>query len=442
MKCRHLTIRFVVLFLCVIATAISVNAQKQSDKDYRTKREQALRLFNQDKRLEALPLLEMLAQRNPDDEDVVIALAASLVSHAATLTDQQAAAGERMRAKGLLEKLGSNYPLAGNLLQLLREMPEKDNVQFSDNPAVEQAMRTGEAAFSRRDYDDALKNYSRTLELEPGNYAATLFIGNTFFKKNDYAKAEEWYQKAIQLDPNIETAYRYYAEMLARKGEMGKSRSMLIHAVVAEPYNRMVWRDLLTWASLNETKLNFKYAGLLSDPKLALTPEPAAAAQDASPFKVRLFKDRPRDLSDAWQAYQSVREDWKNSKFKQHFPHESVYRHSLTEETEALIVEVRALEQLKSDIETAELVTEDYSLRLLLQLHEAGVLEPYILLRLGDEDIAKDYAAYRTKHRDKLEEYVDKFVVPPATIKAQSLPAKEGSNAEKGSGISKSQIYK
>jgi hypothetical protein len=144
MKYHHLTIRFVVLFLCVITTVIAANAQtqsgqtqsdqRQSDRDYKTKREQALQLFNQDKRLEALPLLDVLVQRNPNDEDIVIALAASLVSHATTLTDQQAAAAERMRAKGLLEKLGSNYPLAGNLLQLLREMPETDQVQFSNNP--------------------------------------------------------------------------------------------------------------------------------------------------------------------------------------------------------------------------------------------------------------------------------------------------------------------
>ena len=68
--------------------------------------------------------------------------------------------------------------------------------------------------------------------------------------------------------------------------------------------------------------------------------------------------------------------------------------------------------------ETAELVMEDKSLLLLCRLYEAGVLEPYVLLRLGDEDIAKDYSAYRAKNRDKLEKYMDKFVVPPAPARA------------------------
>jgi len=290
-------------------------------------------------------------------------------------------------------------------------MPDGIATKFSDNPAADEAMRAREAAFSRREYDEAIRNYSKALELEPKNYAAVLFIGNTLFRKQEFAKADEWYEKAIQLDPNVETGYRYYADTLARQGDMAKSRSMLIRAAVAEPYNRMVWRDLMTWAALNDTRIHFKYAGLLSDPK----PIDPSAPKSEPLFEVKLFPQRPKDLSDAWRAYLSVRRDWKeHGKFKQHFPQEPGYRHSLAEETEALTAEAGVLETLRGDIETAELVLEDQSLLLLLKLHEAGLLEPYALFRLGDEGIAKDYAEYRSQHRNKLEEYMDKFVVPPA----------------------------
>jgi tetratricopeptide (TPR) repeat protein len=419
MKLRYLQARMVVLLL-VVASISSVLAQTQ-DPVHKTKREQALWLFDQDRRLEALPLLEELAQKNPNDEDIAVTLAASLVTHAAILTDKQAAASERLRAKSLLEKSGSNNTLAKNLLQVLNEMPDGVATQFSENPVVEQAMLAGEAAFSRRDYDEAIKNYSRALDLEPRNYAAVLFIGNTLFRKHDFAKAAEWYEKAIQLDPNIETAYRYYADMLGSRGDMAKARGMLIHAAVAEPYNRMVWRDLMTWAALNETRIDFRFAGVLSDPTLLQPPDSKSPGKSEPLFEVKLFPQRPKDLSDAWRAYQSVRADWKEGdKFKQHFPLEADYRHSLVEETEALTAEIRVLEKLKGDIETAELVTEDQSLLLLLKLHQAGVLEPYVLFRLGDEGIARDYAAYRLKNRAKLEEYMDKFVVPPAPATAHS----------------------
>ena len=411
MKLQSLQARIVVLLFCLVASVSSALAQTKRDPAYTNKREQALRLFNQDKRLEALPLLEELAQINPNDEDIAVCLAGSLVTHAATLTDRRAAAGERLRAKSILEKSGSNNTLAKNLLQLLREMPDGVDTQFSENPVVEQAMRAGEAAFSRRDYEEAIKSYSRALELEPRNYAAVLFIGNSFFRKREYARADEWYEKAIQLDPNIETGYRYYADTLARQGDMAKARHMLIQAAIAEPYNRMVWRDLMTWAALNDTRINFKFAGLSSDPR----PFDSDAPKSDPLFEVKLFPQRPKDLSDVWQAYLSVRSSWEeHGKFKQHFPQEPSYRHSLAEETEALAAEVRILETLRGDIETAELVLEDQSLLLLLKLHEAGVLEPYVLFRLGDEGIAKDYADCRSQHRDKLEEYMDKFVVPPA----------------------------
>ena len=46
--------------------------------------------------------------------------------------------------------------------------------------------------------------------------------------------------------------------------------------------------------------------------------------------------------------------------------------------------------------------------------YSVGLLESYVLFRVGDEGISRDYAAYRAKNRAKLEEYMDKFVVSPA----------------------------
>jgi tetratricopeptide (TPR) repeat protein len=421
MNFQLIQVHILVLLLGILAPQHSHQAQTKGEVAYHTQRKQAVELFDQGKRLEALPLLEELAQKNPKDEEVVVDLAASLIHHAATLTDQRAAASERLRAKSLLEKSGSTTTLAENLLQLLRAMPQSGDIQFSKNPAVEQAMLAGEAAFTQRNFDEAIKNYSRALEQEPGNYTAALFIGNTYYKKDDFARAGKWYEKAIQLDPNIETAYRYYAEMLVRAGEMAKSRSMLIHAAVAEPYNRIVWRDLRTWADINHSELNFVSAGVLSVPK-----DPK---QDELALDVKIFPERPKSIADAWQAYQSVHADWKeHGKFKRHFPQESEYRHSLAEETEALTAEAKALQTLRGDIGTAELVTDDPSLVLLLKLYQAGVLEPYVLFRLGDEGIARDYDSYRAKNRDKLEEYMDKFVVPPALPSADTGTAQSAAS--------------
>ena len=394
-----------VFFFCAftsLSTAPWVFAQT-SEVDYQTKRQHASDLFRLGKRLEALPLLESLVQANPKDDEMLVALAACLIDHAATLSDSEAAARERFRAKDLLDrawKLGNTSPLALNLSQLLTQLPANGAIQFSDNPQVEKFMQAGEAAFSRRDFDRAIKNYSQALELQPENYAATLFIANSYDKQNHFPEAADWYRRAIQRDPNIETAYRYFADMLAKQGNMSDARAMLIHAAVAEPYNRIVWRELRAWAALNNTQIQEIYIGVPA-------PQNAGLPSAAKPTS------QSTDFSAVWDAYRAVRANWQNGgEFKRRLPDEKEYRHSLPEEYEALTAAAEAAKTLQEN-KTVELSATDGVVSLLLKLHNLGLLEPYVLFSLGDAGIARDYTAYRSRNREKLEEYMDKFVVPP-----------------------------
>jgi Flp pilus assembly protein TadD len=385
-----------VVFRANAENAASANAARAnpttSDQE---KRQKAVALFKQGKRLEALPLLQELAQQNPQDAELLVDLGASLVEHAATLSDQDAAAKERFRARELVQKaweLGNYSPLAENLRQLLRELPANGAIRFSDNPAVERAMDAGEAAFARRDFDTALTDYAKALGLEPTNYSAALFTANTYDRKNHFAEASQWYERTIRLNPDIETAFRYYADMLARQGDMAKARSMLIHAAVAEPYNKIVWREIRAWALINNTAF-----------KLVYLPIPIQAS------------GQPPQLLPAWQAYHAVIADWqKGGKFQKRFPQEAAYRHSLPEESEALTAAALVLQTFKQDETSAQLLADNTVAGLLLKLHEAGLIDPYVLFSLGDDGIARDYQAYRAVHRAKLEEYMDQFVMPPA----------------------------
>jgi tetratricopeptide (TPR) repeat protein len=395
-------IRRVLLAVSLLLFASSpLIAQTNAVTSDQANRQRALALFSEGKRLEALPLLENAATKEPKDAEVLVALAASLVEHAATLNDPDAAAKERFRARDLVQKgweLGNTSPLAENLRQLLGELPASGAIKFSDNAAVERAMDAGEAAFARRDFDEALKDYAMALEIEPTNYAADLFTGNTYDKKNDFNKAGEWYERAMRLDPNLETAYRYYADMLAKQGDMEKSRSMLIQAAVAEPYNKIVWREIRAWAIINHTAFTLVYVPIPLPPEA----DPAGAGQS-------------QDISSAWRAYYAVKSDWKKGgRFQKQFPQEAEYRHSLREESEALAAAAKVLENLKEDKKSVEKVATDPVAGLLLNLSGAGLIDPYVLFSLGDDEIAKDYKTYRTKNRDKLEAYMDKFVMPPA----------------------------
>ncbi len=396
---RHRKRTVVLVLLATLAAAVpSALAQPPAGSSDEARRQRALALFDEGKRLEALPLLEAIAPATPTNSDVLVALAASLIDHAATLTDPDAAAAERFRARDILQRafeLGNPSPLAENLRQLLAELPANGAITYSDNPAVGQIMRDGEAAFSRREFDAALTAYARALELEPTNYPAVLFTAHAYDRKNEVARATDWYERAIRLDPNVETAYRYYADMLANRGEMARARDLLIQAAVAEPYNRMVWREIRAWALINHTAFTLVYA------PIPLTNDEAT---DSGPSA---------DVSVAWRAYHAVKAAWQTGgRFRTAFPQERVYRHSLQEESQALTAAARVLEQLNSDPKTARLVAVDAVAGLLVTLFEAGLIEPYVLFSLGDDGIAKDYIPYRTRSRDKLAAYLDKFVLP------------------------------
>ena len=390
---------FLILLLNLGVALAPAMAQPNPNASDQIERKKAEALFAQGKRLEALPLLEDLVLKNPKDDEMLVALAAALVDHALTLTDQDAAAKERFRARDLVQtawELGNTSPLCENLRQLLGELPANGAIKFSDNPAVEKIMLAGEAAFSRRDFDEALKDYAKALELEPTNYSATLFTANTYDRKNNVAEAAEWYQRAIKLNPDIETAYRYYADMLAKEGDMSKARSMLIFAAVAEPYNKIVWREIRAWAIINNTAFKIVYA-------------PIPEKDDPTPRAGQI-----QDVSSAWKAYYSERAVWqKDARFQKQFPQEAEYRHSLPEESEALTAAAKVLEKLRKDREGGVAVAGNPVAGLLLKLYEAGLIEPYVLFSLGDDGIARDYIAYRAKNRVKLEAYMDKFVIPP-----------------------------
>ena len=381
-----------------------VPAQTDDDESYKAERQKAMELFNQNRHLEALPLFEALAKKNPKDHQVLLGLAVGLVDEAATIEeDETAAAKERIRARELLLKareLGNNSTLLQNLLQLL---PEDGIIKYENSPA-DRAMRAAEAAFAKRDFDEAIKNYSRVLETDPKNYSAVLYIGDSYFAKGDFANSATWYERATRVDPDKETAFRYYADQLTKNGDMEKAREMAIRAVVAEPYNPITWRGLQQWAAANHLELK----------RVHINPHASSAQQDGKNVTISVDPNQSTEAMAAWIAYNGDRILWRNEKFAKQFPQEKQYRHSLAEEAEALGMAARVWGETSKKESS---VPKDPDLALCVKLAAAKMLEPYILLGGVDEGISRDYSAYREKNREKLVAYLSEFVVPPAPAK-------------------------
>jgi tetratricopeptide (TPR) repeat protein len=397
--------RAAITLLLVSIFSMSPVVWGQSTEDaYKAERGIAMDFFRQQKLLEALPLFEDLAKKNPDDAGALTGLGICLVHHASTLGDTDAGTKERVRARAILlraKQLGSTN---GVMLNLLDIIPLDGSIRHDPNPEVDKAFQAGEAAFARRDFDEAIKNYSQALELDPKNYASILFIGDSYFALKDFPKALEWYDRAITLNPNGETAYRYEADMLTKNGEMEKARTRAIQAVVADPYSAIPWRGLQQWATVNKLQLHAVHINTHSD----------VDANGKSGTSIALDLGSLTSGGNAWIVYAGSRANWRQKKFQETYPLEPQYRHSLAEETEALSAAASVLDE--SSAETSGKPADADQL-LLESIAEAKMLEPYILFNAADQGISKDYAAYRETHRAQLEEYLSRFVVPPAPTK-------------------------
>jgi hypothetical protein len=80
----------------------------------------------------------------------------------------------------------------------------------------------------------------------------------------------------------------------------------------------------------------------------------------------------------------------------------------LKEEASALAVVAQIVSR---DREAGKVTTLDPSLENLIKLHQAGLIEAFVLFVRPDDGIARDYSAYRKANRDKLRRYWTDFVV-------------------------------
>jgi tetratricopeptide (TPR) repeat protein len=376
-------------------------APPSAEDAYQSQRKFANTLLDQNKYLEALPVFESLAKQNPNDADVIFGWGLSLMNHSATLTDTEAARQERVRARELLirsKELGKKSGLLDNLLDML---PPDGAVTFSSAGDVDAAMKAGEAAFAKNDYEEAIKNYTHAAQLDPKNYHALLFIGDSYFAQKKFPEAVQWYDRAIALDPDIETGYRYEADLYIKSGEMEKARRRSIQAVVANPYTQATWRAMNYWANSNKVELK----------KLHIN-TPAAETKNGQTNITLNMNSKDGILGGmAWIIYGGVRTQWQKEEFKKHFPDAKEYRHSLAEESAALNT---AAVGVSNDAKKNKKLPTDPDIALLMALYDAKMIEPYVLLSAPDRDIAlNDYAPYRSQHRDQLEAYLSQFVVPP-----------------------------
>src|SRR5262245_25014733 len=401
------TCRLVAIALIVQTTTSSIFAQAQEDPE----RKRAFELFKDGKFTESLSLFEKLEKVYPEDPAVLEKYGFVLIGQQFSIKDAALRKETRRRARELMlraKKAGADNPLLNSTIEGIPADGGSD-VSYSAKKEVDEAMREGEAAFAKGDYSTAIDMYQRALLLDPKSYEAALFTGDVYFKLDQHGRAGEWFARAVAIDPSRETAYRYWGDALVKQGRLTQAGDKFVEAFIAEPYSRLARAGFLTWGQ----KVNVQLAHPRVDIPTSVT------AQQNGKLTINLDpnalkNDDKSGSGAAWVMYGIVRASWSKGEFAKQYPDEKTYRHSLKEEVAAVRAALKVLGQNNGDSGKI-----DPSLQTLAKLDKEGLLEPFILLAMPDNGIAKDYAAYRTDNVDKLRRYVVVYVLTGGVGKNQ-----------------------
>ena len=400
-------------FALLLAAPLQVLAQTTSD--VAEERARAMKLYDQNKFADAIPVMEKLVRELPSDTVLLERLGWSTFVVSASIKDPEARKKARARALELLKRakdLGDDSELLRTGLDALSQ-PDDTSGPASPVAEADAALREGEAAHSRGDLDAAIKGYKRALELDPKLYIAALFIGDMYFKKGYQTQdlktkqemtvaAGEWFKRAIAIDENIETAHRYWGDALMAVGEQEEAKAKFIDAIIAEPFNRKPYTGLLQWAN--------RFRVSMSHPQIQ---QPKSSISSSSGEQQTTIMIDPKKMAEGtpeyyWSFYDLTRATYKTARFQKEHPGEKEYRHSLSEEASALrmVGEIASRHQKEGKLKTL-----DPSLENLLKLYNADLIEAYVLFARPDGGIARDYLEYSRTNRDKLRKYWNDFVI-------------------------------
>jgi tetratricopeptide (TPR) repeat protein len=406
MKNRHSVLKAILCFASLSALVLSHTARTfaQEQTDYEADLKRAVELVRANKMLEAAPILEKLHNAKPDAAVVLELLANAIVVNVALEKDAEKRKKELLRARSLAERakeLGRNTQLIQLLLEVISPEGEMAGLAQSGKlTPAEEALVEGEAAFSKGQMDRAIENYERALKLDPKLYDAPIYIGDAYHTMGKNDKAYESYARAVAIDPDRETAYRYWGDVLMRENKLKEAKEKLIEAVIAAPYTRTPWQFLATWAERSKVRIGH--------PRIEPTGS-MSVENDKTNITVDMNSLDKNDGSAMWMFYHTTRSLWIKENFAKEFPDEKNYRHSLREEVGALGAVARIVSE---SVKNGKIKEKDIdpSIANLLKVHNAGLLEAYVLLAKPDAGIARDYAEYRKNNRDKLRQYLNEFV--------------------------------
>lgn len=107
----------------------------------------------------------------------------------------------------------------------------------SRNEALNESYAAGVRALQARDYNRAVAEFRRTVQIDPSQVAAWMKLGEAHTLSQDYREAERAFRKAVDLQPANAEFRNQHAIAMGRTGDIDGAMSELEEAARIDPAN-------------------------------------------------------------------------------------------------------------------------------------------------------------------------------------------------------------
>jgi tetratricopeptide (TPR) repeat protein len=115
--------------------------------------------------------------------------------------------------------------------------------ELSQKNLIRAYINRGNAWFSKSDYDKAIADFTKAIEIDPKDADAHYNRGVAWQRKSDYNKAIADFTKAIEIDPKDADAYHSRGFAWEEKGDLAKAIADYTKAIEINPKNADAYRD-------------------------------------------------------------------------------------------------------------------------------------------------------------------------------------------------------
>lgn len=122
----------------------------------------------------------------------------------------------------------------GETEQILRQAPEEAET-IEDQSSAKDFSKRADTYYRQKDYDNAVQNYNKAIELNPQDADAYSSRGNAYYMKGDHDQAFEDYNKALVLDQTLPHVYINRGNIYYEEGERDQAIIDFNRAIQVSP---------------------------------------------------------------------------------------------------------------------------------------------------------------------------------------------------------------